>query len=75
MAEFLEQGIEYFTPTRLTGANPGYLSGQRYPEPDMDGVQITFGTRPRHPQARGCFTMGETVDGNYIVLGERPPTQ
>jgi hypothetical protein len=75
MAYILEQDLMYITPTDLTAANPGYLSGQRYPEPDMDGEQITFGTRPRHPQARGCFTMGTTVDGNFIVLGERPPIQ
>ena len=74
MAEFLEQEIMYFTPT-TAGPSPTKLSGQRYEELDMDGVHITPGARPRHPQARGCSTMGETVDGNYVVLGERPPTQ
>ena len=75
MAEFLEQDIMYISATRLTGADSGILSGQRYEEPSLDGAQITPGVRVWHPQARGCRTMGETVDGNFIVFGERPPTQ
>jgi len=75
MAEFLEQDLEYSTPLRSGGASPVDLSGQRYREPGMNETQITYGTRPWHPQARGCFTMGETVDGNFVVTGERPPTQ
>jgi len=74
MAEYLEQGPIRFTQT-TQGPNPTKLSGQRYEELGSTDDNPTFQRLIIHPQARGCFTMGTTVDGNYVVLGERPPTQ
>lgn len=71
----IQELIQWPSARSDIGPDAGVLSGQRYEEPDLSGEDFTFGNKVAHSQARGCFTMGRTVDGNYIVLGERPPTQ
>ena len=74
MAEYLKQEMIRFTQSTI-GGDPVKLSGQRYEEFASDNNDPAFLRLILHPQARGCLTMGRHVDGNFVVLGERPPTQ